>query len=766
MNLEAVRRLVAAARADGRRVLLETEGLELLDAIGIERPRHRLVRSSAEARALEHTGLPGERVVVKIVSPAILHKSDVGGVAIVPNASVEVADAIADMEARLGDRGLTGFLVLEYVNHDAALGGELLVGLRWTEEFGPIVTVGAGGITTELLAADLRTGRDAAIFSPHLPVGELHAWLQHVSAVRLATETFRGQPARTSLERVTAAALRLGELGRALMPEGIAECEINPIAVTASGLMALDILVTLSGELASPPPPRPIHKIGRLLQPRSAAVIGVSEQLNPGRIILNNLLRDGFDREKIAVVKPGVQEIAGCRCYPDVASIPGRVDLFVLAVGAAQVPQILRDIVTHEKAESVIVIPGGLEEKTGTEDIVRRMRDALFDSRATAWEGPIINGGNCLGIRSRPGRYDTMFIPEYKMPRADGPVSPVAVISQSGAFGISRASRFGRLNPRYVITVGNQMDVTIGDYLSYLANDPSLEIFAVYVEGFKPLDGLRFLHAAREIAASGRRVVLYRAGRTAEGARASASHTASIAGDYRVTRAMCEQAGVILAESLADFDDLVSVSALLRDCDPPGMRLAAMSNAGFESVAIADALERGMRLVSFAETTTERIRNVLAQARIDTLVDVHNPLDVTPMAGDTAFAEIVALLLADDQVDAAVVGCVPMTGALSTLPAGSGYREDLGAAESVVSRLAALRQISRKPWVAVVDAGALYDPMAAALERESIPTFRTADRAVRVLSLLARQKAHGLQDGREDGGPATARAVHRSGDVA
>lgn len=759
MNLEAVRRLIANARAAGRRVLLETEGLELLAAIGIERPRHRFVSGSAEARSLDTTGFSGERVVVKVVSPAILHKSDVGGVAVVANTRAAVLAAIEDMESRLASRDITGFLLLEFVRHEGSLGGELLAGLRWTAEFGPVVTIGAGGITTELLARDLRAGRDACIISPHLPADDLAEALQEVSAVGLATRAFRGQAPRVPVDSVAHVALQLGELGRALMPEGIAECEINPLAVTPSGLVALDVLVTLSGELPSPPPPRPLHKIGQLLRPQNAAIVGVSEQLNPGRIILNNLLRNGFDPAKIVVVKPGVEQIAGCRCYPDVASIPGRVDMFVLAVGAAQVPQILRDIVSHEKAESVIVIPGGLEEKTGTDDIVRRMREALMESRSTPWGGPLVNGGNCLGIRSRPGRYDTMFIPDYKMPPAAGPVSPLAVISQSGAFGISRATRLAVINPRYIITVGNQMDVTIGDYLSFLAADTSLEVFAVYVEGFKPLDGLRFIEAACAIVSSGRRVILYRAGRTAEGARASASHTASIAGDYRVTRAVCEQAGVILAETLDEFDDLVRAATLLRDCHPPGERLAAMSNAGFESVAIADALH-GMRLVAFGDRTRNAIQQVLAKSRIDALVDVHNPLDVTPMAGDTAFAEIVRRVLEDEDVDAAVIGCVPMTSALTTLSAGEGHHEDLSATESVVSRLATLRGESRKPWVAVVDAGVLYDGMAAALERASIPTFRTADRAVRVLSLLARKKPRGLAAAAADGKPATTRTLH------
>ncbi len=740
MNLDVIRSIVERARAEGRAALLETEGLELLEALDIAHPRYRFVRTSEEAAALKSTGLPGDSLVVKIVSRDILHKSDAGGVAIVRNTPVEAARAIGDMESRLGSHPIAGFLILEFIAFDSSFGGELLAGLRWTTEFGPVVTIGSGGVATEFVTRELAAGRDAAIFSPLLQVG-LPGSLARAAAVELATREFRGRPPRASLSELGDIASRLATLARALMPEAIAECEINPLAATASGLIALDILVTLSRDLPSAPPPRPLHKIARLLEPRTAAIVGVSEQLNPGRIILNNLLRDGFDPAKIAVVKPGVETIAGCRCYPDVASLPERVDLFVLVVGAPQVPQLLRDIVRYEKAESVIVIPGGLEEKSGSDAIVRGMREALIDSRATPWQGPLVNGGNCLGIRSRPGRYDTMFIPDFKMPVADGPVSPVAVISQSGAFGIARASRLAGINPRYVITVGNQMDVTVGDYLSFLGEDRTLQVFAVYVEGFKPLDGLRFMEAAKRIADSGRTIILYRAGRTAEGARASASHTASIAGDYRVTRAMCEQAGVILADTLEDFDDLLRVFALLRDRPAAGVRLGAVSNAGFESVAIADAL-CGLELVPFKATTRSRIHAVLARNRIDTLVDVHNPLDITPMAGDAAFDEIVRILLADDDVDLAVVGCVPMTSALQTLPAGP-HREDLRRADSVVARLAAVRRDSRKPWVAVVDAGSLYDPMAAALEAASIPTFRAADRAVRMLSVFARLAARG-----------------------
>lgn len=761
MKVEAISRIIAGARTDGRRVLLETEGLALLDALGIDHPRYRFVENATEAHALDPVGLTGDRVVVKVVSPAILHKSDVGGVAAVANDRAAIASAIVEMQRGLQDYPIVGFLVMEFVEHDPSFGGELLAGLRWTTEFGAVVTIGGGGITTEFLARELKTGHEALMFSPALAGAALDRRLQEVAAVRIATSAFRGKAARASIHQVAAAANHLAAVARAFMPADIAECEINPLVTTPRGVVALDILVTLATDAPPVAPPRPIAKLDRLLHPRRAAIIGVSSQLNPGHIILNNLIRDGFRRDDIAIVKPGSTDIEGCACYPDIASVPGRVDLFVLAVSAAQVPQVLNDIVRHEKAESVIVIPGGLEEKEGTAEIVAAMRAALADSRKTDWRGPIINGGNCLGIRSRPGRYDTMFIPQHKLPPAGGPVSRLAVLAQSGAFAVARASRMATLNPRYIISVGNQMDLTIGDYLTFLKDDPDIDVFAVYVEGFRPLDGLRFLEAARDIVSSGRKVILYRAGRTPAGAKATASHTASIAGDYRVTYALALQAGIVVAESLDDFDDLVRVFTMLAGREPAGRRLAALSNAGFESVAIADSLG-ALQLVGFTDATRAKLAEIFRGARIDGLVDIHNPLDLTPMADDAAYENVVRAIMADDEVDVGVIGCVPMTGALQTLAPSPQHREDIGSPGSLVTRLAMLRREITKPWVAVVDAGELYDPMAAALDAAGIPTFRTADRALRMLRLFCAARPHPcsqLAEGLIHDGEAAAGAV-------
>lgn len=751
MAARTIAGLLSGVRASGRGVLLEPEGYALFQAAGIRTPRHVFVRNAREVAHTDTSVLPGSRVVIKVVSPEILHKSDVGGISIVANQPEAVRAGVHAMETRLGENAIDGFLLCEFVPYDSGLGNEFLLGLRWTEEFGTVLTLGPGGVYAELLAGNFKAGRDVAIVSPSLPVTDLAEALREVAVVELATGGLRGLAPRLRLDQLAAVVSRFLTIARDFMPHEIAECEVNPLVVSHDGPVALDALVKLASGRPAALPPRPLWKMKALLEPKSAAIVGVSEQLNPGHIILNNLLREGFDRERLYVVKPGTSTIEGCQCVPDVASLPERVDLFVLAVSAAQVPRIITEVVASARAESLIVIPGGLEEKQGSDVIVDEVRATLARARATSWGGPLINGGNCLGVQSKPGRYDTMFIPEYKLPAARGRVSPVAVLSQSGAFAVARASKLTGIWPKFTISTGNQMDVTVGDYLTYLKDDPDIDVFAVYMEGFRPLDGLRFLEAAAHVVASGRTVILYRAGRTPAGAQATASHTASIAGDYAVTRSLARSAGVVVADTLDDFEDLVRLFTFLRRHSLAGRRLAAVSNAGFECVAMADNLGN-LTLTSFGDRTVARLDDIFVQARIDSVVDVHNPIDLTPMAGDAAYEAVVQAVMDDPRVDLGVVGCVPLTAALQTLPPGQGHRENVGSAESVAMRLRGLRQRIAKPWVAVVDAGPLFDPMARLLVEAEIPTFRAADRALRLLNIfcaarLRRAEASRLVEG-------------------
>ncbi|HEX6864249.1 MAG TPA: acetate--CoA ligase family protein, partial [Thermoanaerobaculia bacterium] len=505
-------RILQAARAAGQTHLLEPEGLAVARALGLGIPYSVLVKDSREARTVSLASFPGDRIVVKVVSPRILHKSDVGGVAVVPKSPAAVRAAIREMEHRFARQEVAGYSLNELIPHDASLGGQLLLGMRWTDDFGPVVTLGPGGIYTEYLAANLRPGRDAAILSPTLASRErIEAALTGKAVTPLLTGVLRGQPARVKMDTLKELLETFLRFAACSMPHAVAEFEINPLVPTAHGLVALDALLKLGHGEPPATPARPLGKIRNLLAPRSAAVVGVSEAMNPGHVILENMLREGFDPSRLYVVKPGREEIDGCRCVPDLASLPERVDLAILAIDAGQIPATVGEVLAGEKAESLILIPGGLGETSGTSGAVARLRASLERSRATAWGGPVVNGGNCLGLRSVPGRVNTLFIPETKLRFGEGDPAPVALLSQSGAFAVARASRLGAINPRYLVTFGNQLDLTVGDYLAWLADDPEIQVFSCYVEGFRPLDGRRWLEAAARITASGRTVILYRA---------------------------------------------------------------------------------------------------------------------------------------------------------------------------------------------------------------------------------------------------------------
>jgi acyl-CoA synthetase (NDP forming) len=680
----------------------------LLASLGIESP-HRFVCATSDpatAAAVACRTIPGTRAVVKILEPFVAHKTEVGGVRVVVREEGPIAAAIEDLRLRLD---ATQVEIVEFIEHDDSPGGELLLAIRWTDDFGPIVTLGLGGVAAEVMS-------NVAVFSPAVPM-DIGAVLARKSFTPLLTG-FRNQRARIAKQQLEELVQHCLDFASRRLPHELSEIEVNPLVPTVRGLYALDVLMAPPRDLERTlQPARPLWKIRNLLHPRSVAVMGVSSTaVNAGRTIARN------SRDRAVIVKAGEQTIDGIPCVPDLAALDP-VDLLVLAIPAEQVPDVIEQATACEKAESIIVIPGGLGEYEGSENLERRVRDTLAATRSTSWRGPVVNGANCLGISSPD--VNTIFLPADKV----GDYSeraPLAVVSQSGALAVSLQTKMAPLAPRYVVSIGNQIDLTVGDYMQYFATDPDVDVLAFYVEGFAPLDGQRWLEAAARVVETGRSVVLYRAGRTAAGRQATSSHTASIAGDYVVTRELARAHGILFAETLDEFVDLTRVATLLRSRRPRGRRIAAMSNAGFETVTIADNLGT-MELAELAPETRDAIAEVIRESRLDRIVTVANPLDVNPMLGDAAFGRLAELLLADDAVDAAVIGCIPLTGALRTLAG------EIVSDQSIVKLLTTLWHRTTKPWMVVLDSGELYDPAARRLTDEGIPVFRAADRAARTL---------------------------------
>jgi acyl-CoA synthetase (NDP forming) len=694
------------------------------------------------------------RVLLKVLGREILHKTEAGGVSVLtlpagtgrPAALAAAADEMAGKVARRVPAGqVEGVLACAFVPHQANRPGqEVLLSLRQDPAFGPCVIVGIGGTLTEWYA-----GAGAGPASPGstlvFPAQGLTADVVETALTAhpmlrllcLPSRLYATAPLDPRL--LVQSVLALAAAGERCGPDGsssftLEEIEINPAVASLGALVALDG-VGLVSRRKWRPVVRSVGRIKSLLAPRSAVVLGASAKgANPGRIILDNLVKSaGIDQERLYAVHHQEQTISGVRCFPDVASLPEACDLAVVAIPAEGALAAIAELVAADKAASIILIPGGFAE-TGRTDLAEAIEESLRLGHSRPQGGPVLVGGNCLGIVSRDN-YNTFFLPEYKLPFSPGRGENLALVSQSGAYLVTFASNTdGVIQPRAAISFGNQMDLTVADFLCHFNAVPEVNVIACYIEGFRPGDGARFLAECGRARELGKRVVVFKAGKTALGAQAAASHTASLAGDYAVARACLVQAGVTVAESLDEFEDLIKTFTLLAAKPAAGVRTGIISNAGFECSTVMDRLD-GLELARFPAET---------QSRLDELLPGYahrsNPIDCTPMTGTEAYCGACAEILACPAVDAAILASVPVTPALDNLPAdpAGSHRENLAAPGSQPRLMVDIIAGSTKPAVVVVDSGRIYDPMCRLIERAGIPVFRKIDRAAQALAAFCR----------------------------
>lgn len=741
-QIDVVDAILKRAGEEGRSQLLEPEVYSIIETVGAIRPPvYRMIVDPAEIRTARLAEFPGDRVVLKVVSPEIVHKSDAGGVAIVPKDAEIVAERAARMMAEARSRGarVDGILAAEYVAHEAGgLGGELFVGIRATREFGPVVAAGLGGVDTEYLAARLRPGAAVSkALATEATAESFLALFRETAAYEVLSGAARGHRRVVSdgaLRRCFGAFIALARRYFTARADGgpeLVELEVNPFAFRRGALVPLDGRGRI-GCAARPTESRPEEPVDRLLEPRSIAVVGVSgKRRNFGRIILDNIRRCGFPLERLYVVKRGESDIDGVRCVEEVGSLPETVDVLVIAASAADVPRVVDEVLLTRRARAAIIITAGLGERAGTEGIHEELRRRIEQARRLTGEGPVFLGENCLGVRSRPGRYDTFFIEDRKLdPRRDRPARRLAIVSQSGAFAISRMANVPELDPALTISVGNQLDLTLSDLTGAASRRSDVDVIGVYAEGFRELDGLALSRAIGRATASGRELVFYKAGRTEPGRSATAGHTASIAGDYDVCLSAAEQAGALVTETVKEFEQVLELATAFHQFSVGGRRIAAVTNAGAEAVAMADAItgpRHAVELARWSEETAARVRGALEGRRLEGVVNASNPLDVTPMADDATIEACAEAMLEDPEVDALVVALVPLTTELRTI--GS----EVSDPRSLCNRLPALMAAHRKPVVFVMEAGAAYGEYVTRLRSGGVPVLPSCDQAMRSL---------------------------------
>jgi acyl-CoA synthetase (NDP forming) len=465
-----------------------------------------------------------------------------------------------------------------------------------------------------------------------------------------------------------------------------------------------------------------VEQLDPIFKPKSIAILGASDIAGKwGYIMVERPLKTGFSGA-IYPVNPNKGEILGLRAYRSVLGIPGQVDLAVVTAPAPAVPELMREC-SQKGVKGAILIPGGFAEagsegKALEEEVVRIARAGKI-----RFVGP-----NCMGIWSAASNLNLCF-PQAPKPGA------VAFVSQSGTFGgylseIANAKGYGLSK---FISIGNQANITASEYLEYLAKDDDTKVILFYMEGFK--DGMRFFKLAKEVIKR-KPIVIYKGGSTNAGARATLSHTASLAGSEDIFESMCRQAGIIRAsEAIHSFE---MAEALVQQPLPKGRRVAIMGSGGQGVVATDACASLGLEVPEFDDETKRSLQEILPPHA----PPARNPVDFAS-GYRTATDETKAIekLLSLDYIDGVITN-VPINPTVWGIkPTSTDTDKPLSnatdAAFQAVKSFAALPKRYNKPLI-TLRFRRTDDPTVNILNEAGIPVYDTPEQCARAMYALVK----------------------------
>jgi acetyltransferase len=436
--------------------------------------------------------------------------------------------------------------------------------------------------------------------------------------------------------------------------------------------------------------------------PRNVAIIGATE--NPGsvgRTTLWNLISSPFGGT-VYPVNPKRKSVLGIKAYPTVKDIPGEVDLAVICTPPKSIPTIIRDC-GEMGVKAAVVISAGFKEAGETGKQLEK--DLLVEAKKA---GIRVIGPNCLGVMVPPSGLNATFA--AGMARTGN----VAFLSQSGALctAVLDWSLREMVGFSAFISIGSMADVGWGDLITYLGNDPKTRSILIYMESVG--DARAFLSAAREVAQT-KPIIVIKAGRTAAGSKAAASHTGSLTGSDDVLDAAFERCGVLRVNNISDLFYMAEV--LAKQPRPKGPRLAILTNAGGPGVLAADALLLGNgELAEISNQTIEELNTILPSAWSHS-----NPLDILGDAEPERYAKSLEIAAKDPNSDGMLVILTPQA---------------MTDATRIAEHLRPYAKLGEKPvlasWMGGVDVAAGEQILNAA----GIPTFEYPDTAARMFNYM------------------------------
>jgi acyl-CoA synthetase (NDP forming) len=503
---------------------------------------------------------------------------------------------------------------------------EVIVGAVTDQSFGKVVAFGLGGVLVEVL-------KDVTFRLA--PTNRVNA-LSMIDGIG-AAEILRGVRGAPPVDReaLVSIIINVSQLVDDF-PE-ISEIDLNPVFARADGATAVDVRVVVD---FSPPeaPFRPsqeeiLSAMKRIMEPDSVAVIGASsEEGKIGNSVMKNLINGGYQGE-IYPINPRADEILGRKCYKSVKDIEGEVDIAVFAIPAKFV------------VAGAIMIPSGFAE-TGEVELQNEMLAVARKHNVR------VMGPNIYGFYYTPKNYGFYYTPKNLCATFCTPydvAGKAALSSQSGGVGMSIIgfSRSTKMGVSAIVGLGNKSDLDEDDLLTFFEQDDNTDVIAMHVEDLK--DGRNFAEVAERVSKK-KPVVVLKAGRTASGARAAASHTAALAGNDQIYDDILRQSGVVRAMSLNDM--LQFARGLPKLPTPRGENVVIITGAGGSGVLLSDAcVDNGLELMEMPDDLDKAFRQF-----IPPFGAAGNPVDITGGEPPLTYRNTIKLGLEDDRIDALILG--------------------------------------------------------------------------------------------------------------
>lgn len=682
-------------------MLSEAEGYEILGKYGVPVPAFKIVTTAEEAGDVaESIGFP---VVMKIVSPQIIHKSDSGGVVTSIGTKEGAQAAFNRIVTSVKEYNPKAKIEGVIIEEQAKPGLELIIGGKTDPTFGKVITFGAGGTLVELM-------KDVTLRILPATEEDVRAMVKEIRSYPLISG-YRGSKPKDEETLVNAImnVCRFFEEN-----QDVKEFDINPLRLYESGACAVDSRVIMTdGKTIEKKTERPDVPL-EYFNPRSVAIIGASDDpTKMGYAVMHNLLH--FPGQ-LYPVNNKRDTIQGLKAYPTIKDIPAPVDMAVITVPAMYVPQVVEEC--GQKGVTVaVVITAGFKEMGEDGKALEERVVAIANRYGTRIVGP-----NCLGLIVPPRGLDTTYV--HQSPRPGN----IAFLSQSGAivntvvdWSLSEDIGFSA-----VVSVGNQSDLNFFDYMRWVERDPHTKAIIMYIEQIS--DGEAFMKVASEVSKT-KPIIAIKSGSSDRGSKAAASHTGSLSGSYDVYMEAFRRSGVLAVHTLTGaFLAAEMLSHPKRY--PKGSRAVVVTNAGGFAVLSSDYAERyGIEIVDLPADVVAEMDEFLPE-----FWNKGNPVDLLGDASERRFEQTFEVLAKhDDLWDMCFI---------------VGFPNNILSSEQLANQILKLSGNTEKRIICSLLGGGSMDRGRKLLRQHSIPSFEELDFTFRVIGRVLwqqfRVKAPGL----------------------